>query len=106
MGELAPDPFLPEDPRVRDSSLFKYFEEGKQLTIALANQPSQSSLVEALHKIDRRDLELVAMHELTVKIFEALTEVSRLEGLTEEEANARWLRWVLDPPSDGTLDDL
>jgi hypothetical protein len=106
MGELPPDPFLPDDSRLRESPLFKYFEEGKQLTIALANQPSQSSLIEALHRIDRRDLELVAMHELTVRIFDALTEVSRLEGLTEEETNARWLRWVLDPPSDGTLDDL
>jgi hypothetical protein len=106
MDDLPPDPFLPDDPRIRNSSLFKYFEEGKQLTVALANQPSQSSLVEALHKIDRRDLELVAMHELTVKIFEALGEVSRLEGLTEEETSARWLRWVLDPPSDGTLDDV
>jgi hypothetical protein len=105
MDDLPPDPFLPDDPRLRDHALFKYFEEGKHLTMAFVNQPSQSSLIEALHSADRRDLELVAMFMLTLKAYDALAEVSRQEGLTEQETNDRWLQWLLRPPSDGTLND-
>jgi len=43
MGELPSDPFLPDDPRIRESSLFKYFEEGSSSQslsqISRRNQP-------------------------------------------------------------------
>ncbi len=74
--DLPPDPFLPDDPRLRDDQLFKYMDEAKQLVLAF----SYSSLIETLHRAERRDIELAALFLLTSQICEAVMEVSKIEG--------------------------
>jgi hypothetical protein len=103
---MPPDPFLPDDPRLRDHPLFKYINEGQSLTLALADHGSLSALVEVLHTIERRDLELVAMFLLASMTRESLDEHARQAGLSAQEAAQRYSRWILGPPDAGTLDDL
>jgi hypothetical protein len=104
--DLPPDPFLPDDPRLRDDPIFKYIREGKELTLAFVNSPTLSTLVQTLQRADRRDVELAALFGLIIQVHAVVMEVSEADGLTDEEANARWVRWLVGPPSDGTLDDL
>jgi hypothetical protein len=86
---MPPDPFLPDDPKARESALVQYITEAKDLTLAFGNMGSQSSLVEALHSVH-----------------EAIVEWGTQVGLTSEEAAALWLAWLIDPPTDATLDEV
>jgi hypothetical protein len=103
--DLPADPFLPEDPRLRDAPVAQYMLEAAQLTRAFADVPSLSSLVDWLHRADPRDVELVAMLAVTTHVHDALDEASRAEGLTTEEANERFLAWLSAPEDDGSRED-
>jgi len=106
MPELPPDPFLPDDERIRDKPLVRYLLEGKSLAIAFSDSASLASLVTRLHDADKRDLELVALFYLTPLIEGALRKAASAEGLTEDQAHERLRRWHLSPPSRDSLDDL
>ncbi len=61
--------------------------------------------MEALRKAERRDVEAAAMFLLTCHAREAIEKASSEEGLTRDQAYARWAKWLSGPISNGTLDD-
>ncbi len=79
--------------------------EAAQLMFGFVNAASLASLVETLRKADRRDLELVGMLALSSHVREAFATLAEEGSLTEEEADAHFLDWLIGPVTDGTLDD-
>ena len=103
--ELPPDPFIPDDPRFRDSPLAQDLLEAAQLMFGFVNAASLSSLVKTLQKADHHDLELVAMLALTSHVRDVFAALTEEGSLTADEAEAQFVGWLIGPLSDGTLDD-
>ena len=103
--ELPTDPFLPDDPRFRESPVARDILDGGQLTSAFVDVASLSTLAENLRKADHRDLELVALFAVTTQVRETITAMVKNGSISTDEAESRFARWLVGPVSDGTLDD-
>jgi hypothetical protein len=72
----------------------------------MASAPASAGRGRArLHAADRRDIEIVAAFLLQLQAHETLFEVYKAEGLTEEEADGRWVDWLLNSETGGSLND-
>jgi hypothetical protein len=104
--DLPTDPFLPDDPRFRESPLARDVLEGSQLMSAFVDVPSLSTLAENLRKADHRDLELVALFAIAEEVRDAFKTMVNNGSISTDEAESRFAAWLVGPVSDGTLDDL
>jgi hypothetical protein len=97
-GPADPFPFEPDDPRLSGVPLARDLLEAAELAKAFANAGSLASLIEMLNTAPVRDVELAAMFLLTIHVRAKHEGGAEEAGLTREETEARYERWLCDPP--------